>query len=307
MIGKFVRILLKESVERIVNRLLNLFVKDLSRKNYSESTIKEYERELNRFIGYLESLGKDVNEADRVDIEEFIFDLNVGDRTQNRTLSVIRSFYRFLYERDYVTDNPAKKIDFAKVRNKNPVFLTNEELSRVKAILDEEKSDLFGLRNKAIIKLLLATGLRVSELVNLRIQDVDFDFHGAVLEVKRKGQEMDYVYVNKKTSLDLVEYFNLRRKLSLPHDYLFITRRLNPLDRTNVYRLVKGILSKAGIEKKKMGPHVLRHTFATLLMRSNVSIYKIKRLMNHKQLTTTERYLHVVEEDLRQTVEKIDI
>ena len=71
--------------------------------------------------------------------------------------------------------------------------------------------------------------------------------------------------------------------------------------------MVKNIFSKAGIEKKKMGPHVLRHTFATILMKNNVSIYKIKRLMNHKQLTTTERYLHVVENDLRKTVEKIDI
>jgi len=290
-----------------MNRLVNLFIKNLLRKNYSESTIKEYERELNRFVKHLDSLKKGIDEVNRIDIEEFIFDLATGDRTRNRTLSVIRSFYKFLNDHDYIADNPARKVDFAKVRNKNPVFLTDEELSKIRAILDEEKDDLFGLRNKVITKLLLATGLRVSELVNLKVEDVDFDDFGAILEVRRKGQEMDYVYVNKKTSQDLLKYFNLRKKLSLSHDYLFVTRRFNPLDRTNVYRLVKKILSKAGIEKKKMGPHVLRHTFATLLMKSNVSIYKIKKLMNHKQLTTTERYLHVVEEDLRQTVEEIDI
>ena len=290
-----------------MERMMKLFIKNLLRKNYSQATIREYERELKRFMIYIRELDKNIEEVDRFDIEEYIFDLNTADRTRNRTLSVIRSFYKFLQDREYVKNNPARLIDFAKIRTKNPVFLSDEELSKLRKVLDSEQDDLLGLRNKVIIKLLLSTGLRVSELVNLKIDDVSFDESGAILEVRRKGQEMDYVYVNKKTTQSLSEYLELRKKLSLLHDYLFVTKNYNPLDRTNVYRMVKNIFSKAGIEKKKMGPHVLRHTFATILMKNNVSIYKIKRLMNHKQLTTTERYLHVVENDLRKTIEKIDI
>ncbi|MDI3472464.1 MAG: integrase/recombinase XerD [Thermotogaceae bacterium] len=290
-----------------MERMVELFIKNLQRKNYSKATISEYERELHRFIDYLKKLGKDFKEMDRFDVEEYIFDLNIADRTQNRALSVIRSFCKFLQDRGYITENPAKQVEFAKVRTKNPVFLTDEELTKLRKVLEAEKDDLIGLRNKTIVKLFVSTGLRVSELVNLKVEDVNLDDSGAVLEVRRKGQEMDYVYVNKKTTQDLAKYLNLRKKMSLSHNYLFISKNYRPLDRSNVYRLVKNIFFKAGIEKKKMGPHVLRHTFATILMKSNVSIYKIKRLMNHKQLSTTERYLHVVEDDLRKTVEEIDI
>ncbi len=276
-------------------------------QHYSPTTIKEYTRELNKFYDFLESESMELEELQLVDIEDYVFSKDVNERTKNRTLSSIKSFYNYLHSRGIVANNPAKGVKSIKLRRKNPVFLQEDEYQLLMQTISEQASGFVGLRDKTIVSLLLGTGMRVSEITSMQMGCEQKDRTGRYsLEVMRKGQEMDYVYINHKISILFEAYLCERRTLQSDSDFIFLTYRQKPLDRTAVYRMVKKYLEMSGLDKKKMGPHVLRHTFATALMSKDVSLYKIKELMNHKSLSTTQNYLHVMEEDLKDVVEKID-
>ena len=289
-----------------MRNLVEKFVKELRRKAYSNLTIEEYRREIVRFQRFLSKKKKDLLRVDQEDVEEFLYSLNLSPRTMNRTVSALRRFYKFLKSRKLMDDNPMEGVGFSKVSEENPVFLNEKEFRILKEKLNlVENEDFLSVRNKMIVRILLATGLRVSELVNLKIRDLHFDDLGAVFEVKRKGNRMDLVYLGKENARILKRYLKIRE--DLPSEYLFVSRNGRKMDRSMVYRIVREFLESLGLKKRKMGPHVLRHTFATMLMRRNVSIYKIKELMNHKRITTTEKYLHLVEEDLRKTLEEVGL
>ncbi len=276
-------------------------------QHYSPTTIKEYTRELNKFYDFLESESMELEELQLVDIEDYVFSKDVNERTKNRTLSSIKSFYNYLHSRGIVANNPAKGVKSIKLRRKNPVFLQEDEYQLLMQTISEQATGFVGLRDKTIVSLLLGTGMRVSEITSMQMGCEQKDRTGRYsLEVMRKGQEMDYVYINQKISVLFDEYLHERRARQVDSDYIFLTYRQKPMDRTAVYRMVKKYLEMSGLDKKKMGPHVLRHTFATALMSKDVSLYKIKELMNHKSLSTTQNYLHVMEEDLKDVVEKID-
>jgi len=242
-----------------------------------------------------------------VEIEDFIFSLEIGEMARNRSLSAIKSFFQFLSSRGILSNDPSEKIRSSRITKKNPVFLNEEEYFNLMDSVMNGAQGFIGLRDKAIIAFLLTTGARVSEITGIRFQDIVFDRTGnATIEVLRKGQEMDFLYLNGKVSEILKEYLQERKMIKSNSEYIFLTYRNGVLDRTAVYRLVKKYLEISGIEKNKKGPHILRHTFATALMRKNISLYKIKELLNHKNISTTEKYLHVEENDLRDVVEQID-
>ena len=277
-------------------------------QHYSKTTINEYQREIKRFETFLQTEELEYNELQMVDIEDFIYSLDVSERTKNRALSAIKSFYRYLQSRGMIAENPAEKVRSIRTRKKNPVYLTENEYKLLIQAVNEQSRGFTGLRDRVIIVLLLTTGMRVSEIVSMTFENISLDSGNLyTLEIIRKGQEMDYVYLSRKISQLFEEYLKKRKAINTGSNSVFLTYRLKELDRSAVYRLVKKYFEMTGIDKKKMGPHVLRHTFATTLMRKDVSLYKIKELMNHKNISTTERYLHVDEEDLRDVVEKIDI
>ncbi|MFW6263332.1 MAG: tyrosine-type recombinase/integrase [Thermotogota bacterium] len=286
---------------------LERFSRWMKLQHYSPTTIKEYNRELSKFFDFIEAENLDFDELQLVDIEDYVFSKDVNERTKNRTLSSIKSFFNYLHSRGIVTRNPAKDVKSIKLRRKNPVFLHEEEYHLLMQTINEQANGFVGLRDKMIVSLLLGTGMRVSEITSMQLGCETKDRMGKYsLEVMRKGQEMDYVYINQKISLLFDDYLHERRKISADSDFIFLTYRKKPMDRTAVYRMVKKYLEMCGLDKKKMGPHVLRHTFATALMSKDVSLYKIKELMNHKSLSTTQNYLHVMEQDLKDVVEKID-
>lgn len=290
-----------------MRNLVEIFVRDLKRRAYSDLTIKEYKREIRRFQKFLSKKGKKLDEVLHDDVEEYLYSLNTGPRTINRTVSALKRFYRFLHSRKIVSENPMRDVGFSKVSEENPVFLNEREFNLLKEKLIIDGSDFLTVRNRMMMRILLSTGLRVSELIDLKVPNLHFDELGAVLEVRRKGNRMDLVYLGKENANMLKEYLKIREKLNVKSEYLFISKTGRKMDRTMVYRIVKEFLESIGLKKKKMGPHVLRHTFATILMRKNVSIYKIKELMNHRRITTTEKYLHLVEEDLRKTLEEVGL
>ncbi len=291
---------MKKNVER--------FCRWMRLQHYSKTTINEYQREIKRFETFLQTEELEYNELQMVDIEDFIYSLDVSERTKNRALSAIKSFYRYLQSRGMIAENPAEKVRSIRTRKKNPVYLTENEYKLLIQAVNEQSRGFTGLRDRVIIVLLLTTGMRVSEIVSMTFENISLDSGNLyTLEIIRKGQEMDYVYLSRKISQLFEEYLKKRKAINTGSNSVFLTYRLKELDRSAVYRLVKKYFEMTGIDKKKMGPHVLRHTFATTLMRKDVSLYKIKELMNHKNISTTERYLHVDEEDLRDVVEKIDI
>ncbi len=283
------------------------FERWMNLQHYSPNTISEYKRELERFFKFLNDNKLDFESLEMIDIEDFIFSLEVSELTRNRALSAIKSFFKYLNSRGIMSSNPAISVKSVRIRRKNPVFLSEEEYIILMETLMGNAKGFVGLRDKLIIAFLLTTGVRVSEIVGIEFDDVTHDKENKItIEVKRKGQEMDYVYLNNKVGKMFDEYLIERKRIELDTERVFITYRKQPIDRTAVYRIVKKYLYMSGIDKKKMGPHVLRHTFATALMRKNISIYKIKELLNHKNISTTEKYLHVAEDDLRKVVENID-
>lgn len=277
-------------------------------QHYSPTTIKEYNRELTGFIDYLEAEDLELEDLQLIDIEDFVFSHEVGERAKNRTLSTVKSFFNYLCSRGILAKNPAKDVKLIKIKRKNPVFLQEEEYLLLIQTIDEQATGFVGLRDRMIVSLFLATGMRVSEIAGMTFGCEKKGRDGRyVLEVMRKGQEMDFVYMNSAVSELFDVYLHERRKIETTYEAIFLTYRNKPIDRTAIYRMVKKYFEMTGIDKKKMGPHVLRHTFATTLMSKDVSLYKIKELMNHKNISTTEKYLHVMEEDLKDVVEKIEL
>jgi integrase/recombinase XerC len=287
---------------------LERFLRWMRLQHYSPTTIKEYKREITGFIDFFEEKDLEFENLQLIDIEDFVFSHEVGESAKNRTLSAVKSFFNYLCSRGILAKNPAKDVKLIKVKRKNPVFLQEEEYLLLIQTINEQAEGFVGLRDRMIVSLFLATGMRVSEIAGMAFGCEKKSRDGRyVLEVMRKGQEMDFVYMNTAASKLFDHYLHERKKRNVDTDAIFLTYRGKQIDRTAIYRMVKKYFEMTGIAKKKMGPHVLRHTFATTLMSKDVSLYKIKELMNHKKISTTENYLHVMEGDLKDVVEKIEL
>jgi len=286
---------------------LERFIRWMTMQRYSPQTIKEYKREIERFFAFLQRENLPYDALQMPDIEDYLFSIEASERTRNRALSAVKAFYRFLVSRGILAVDPAKSVKSVRVKRKNPVFLSEGEYLSLFHHLDGEGGFL-PERDRVMIALLLTTGIRVSELVRIAFKDISTDRAGRItLEVLRKGQEMDFIYLNSQVTALFSAYLEKRREISVDSDKVFLSYRLGPLERSAVYRLVRKYLEQCGIEKSKKGPHILRHTFATALMKKDVSLFKIKELMNHKNISTTVKYLHIVEEDLKDVVEQIKL
>lgn len=286
---------------------LQMFTDELRRREYSRGTIKEYQREIMRFMTFISN--KRITAVKKRDIDAFLSSLKCASRAKNRTLSSLRSFFEYLKDAGIIEENPAKFVKMARIGNRRISFLTSLEYKTLISVIteDDDGKDFLKMRNKCLMILLLVTGLRASEITNVRLKNIVFDERGANIDLMRKGGHIDRIYVNKRASILLKEYVERRKEYSPESEYLFISNNQKKLDRTMVYKIVRDAMKRSGIRKEKMSPHVLRHTFATILVRNNVSLYKIKELLNHRSITTTEKYLHVVEDDLKDAVETIDI
>ncbi len=286
---------------------LDRFIKWMTMQHYSPQPIKEYKREIERFLSYLQQENLPYDALQMPDVEDYIFSIDASERTRNRALSSVKSFYRFMVSRGILVSDPAKPVKSIRIKRKNPVFLSEDEYLSLFHHLDGEDG-FIQERDRVMIALLLTTGIRVSELVHISFKNISLDRSGRItLEVLRKGQEMDFIYLNSQVTALFSSYLQKRQQISVDSDRVFLSYRLGTLERSAVYRLVRKYLGQCGIEKNKRGPHILRHTFATTLMKKDVSLFKIKELMNHKNISTTEKYLHVVEEDLKDAVEQIKL
>ena len=224
--------------------------------------------------------------------------------SRGRKLATLKSFFKYLLAEGTVKIDPTATIKMPKAKRKEPSYLTEQEYKRLLRAVNKNATKYFRLRDVAIINLLLGMGLRLSELVGLNVGSVNFE--DGVIKVSRKGNQERILPANEEVVAAISRYLKTRKDASYLSP-LFLSKRCQRIDGATVWYLVKKYLKQAQIEKEKLSPHTLRHTFATTLLKQGVNILTIKELLSHRNLRTTERYLHITGEDLKKAVSKIDL
>lgn len=268
-------------------------------KKYSDNTISSYERDLREFSSYINSSKVDYKNMKYKDVTDYLIYLSNRDYKSssiNRHLSSIRSFYEFLVKSGETKSSPFKLISGPKKEKKLPNYLKYYEFLDLLDACDETN---LGVRNRLILELLFATGLRVSELVSVKIKDIDFK--NREIKVTGKGNKSRIVYFNK-TSQEVMSKYVLSARQELlkgkKNEYLFINHLGNQITRRGIADVLEKLILKSSL-KHKISPHTLRHTFATLLLNEGMDIREVQELLGHSRLSTTSIYTHVSNEELR--------
>ena len=287
--------------------LIDAFLKYLRfERNYSEKTIVSYRIDLKEFEDCLKEVDaeKDLVTVDADLVRSWVVGLMESGRsvaTVNRKLSSLRSFYRFLLRKGIVGLDPMRKVVGPKKQKTLPSFLRVQDMDR---LLDENSfSEGFeGVRDRLVLEMFYATGMRLSELIGL--SDADVDFSAKLLKVTGKRNKQRLIPFGDELLSDLLEYVKIRNE-ALPDrdDALFVRKDGRKMYPELVYRLVRRNLSKVATLKKK-SPHVLRHTFATAMLNGNAELQAVKELLGHESLATTEIYTHTTFEELKKVYEQ---
>ncbi len=271
----------------------------------SKLTVEAYEQDLAKLIDFCEERGLDMVQASFDDIQEFVYELGKHTRstkTQARILSGVKAFYGFLVYIDRIESNPTELIEMPKQGRYLPTVLSLEEINAMVRAIDLSKPE--GQRNKAIIEMLYGSGLRVSELVNLKLSKMNLEEEYMIIEGKGKKQRL------VPMSGEAIRQFALwridRNELDVKpeaRDIAFLNRYGRQLTRAMIFTIIKRLAAEAGI-KKNISPHTLRHSFATHLHRNGANIRVVQQLLGHEDITTTEIYTHMNVAHLREEIEK---
>ena len=271
-------------------------------KNYSENTIASYFRDIKQFFEFVKKSNK--NKVDKVFFYEYLIylqkDLNLTFRSINRKISSIKKFISFLEKEKYIKYNPIVDISHYKIPKKTPEFLNFEEIEQFLNFDDKKASVEKNLRDKAIVELLYSTGLRVSELVSLNIEDLDFENN--LIKVVGKGKKERIVIFGNTAKEKIKRYLDLRSS-KVKKGPLFVNLKGKRLTSRAVQLIIKERAVKCGI-LKNVTPHVLRHTFATHLLNQGMDIRLIQKLLGHSRLSTTQIYTQVGIDKLIQIYDK---
>lgn len=274
-------------------------------KSLSENTIEAYQSDLNRFIDYLSDMGL---KYDSVSIDDFrhfleeLTNLGISVRSQARIISGIKSFYRFLQYEEILDEDPTELLEMPKLAMHLPEVLSVEEIDNIIEAIDMSKKE--GIRNRVIIEMLYGSGLRVSELIDVKISNIHFD-EGYVCVIG-KGNKQRLVPISSICKEYIKEYLHERaswRLLDGFEDYLFINRSGKNISRVAIFNIVKQLVELAGI-KKTISPHTFRHSFATHLLEGGANLRDIQQMLGHSSILTTEIYTHIDVEYLRDTIMK---
>jgi integrase/recombinase XerD len=275
-------------------------------KSMSGNSIEAYIHDIEKLHQFLEGQGK-THTPENVtlqDIRDFIKWLNefgVSPRTQSRILSGIRSFYKFLIMDDQIRNDPTELIEFPKIGRKLPDVLTVIEIDQLEAAIDLSKSE--GHRNKAMIETMYSCGLRVSELVTLKISNLYID--EGFVRVLGKGNKERLVPIGSKSIKELQIYLGHHRThIQIQkgfEDYVFLNSRGKGLSRVMVFLIIKKLAETIGL-KKQISPHTLRHSFATHLIEGGADLRAVQEMLGHESILTTEIYTHIDREFLREAI-----
>ena len=274
-------------------------------KGLSANSVEAYERDYQRLKTYMDAHGVDVVRASFDDLQAFVFDTfkDVASvRTQARLIAGIHSFYRFLLYHHYIEQDPSELLETPKKELHLPDVLSLEEIDRMIAQIDMSKSESH--RNRAIIEMLYGSGLRVSELVNLRLSEIYLK--EGYMRITGKGSKQRLVPISPVATEWFGYWLQDRNALDVKAeaiDIAFLNRRGGQLTRAMIFTIIKTLARAAGIQKT-ISPHTLRHSFATHLLQNGADLRIIQQLLGHESISTTEIYTHVDIHDLREAVLK---
>lgn len=265
-------------------------------RGLSDNTSSNYRRDLRKLIDWLDTndIGKSPENISENEIQQFLYATakTISPRSQSRLISALRGFFGYIVFEGYRDTNPTDLIESPKLGRKLPDTLSVNEVDALVGAVDLSKPQ--GERNRAIIETLYGCGLRVSELIDLKLSDLFFD--EGFIKVTGKGDKQRFVPIGKGTIkyIDIYRYQIRNHQEIAPgaQDTLFLNRRGKPLTRAMIFTIVKQLAEKAGI-RKNVSPHTFRHSFATHLLENGADLRAIQQMLGHESITTTEIYTHV--------------
>lgn len=272
-------------------------------RNYSENTLDAYMSDLQKLLDYVGSEGLHVLDVKLDDLRNFVaalVDIGISARSQSRILSGVRTFYKFLILDGYIEDDPTELLEWPKIGEHLPEVLSVEEVDRLEQACDLSKWE--GQRNRTIIEVLFSCGLRVSELINLRLSDLFLT--EKFIRVMGKGKKERLVPISESAIKELQYWFMDRNLMKIKpgeEDFVFLNRRGGHLTRMMIFTIVRRLAEAAGIEKT-ISPHTLRHSFATALLEGGANLRAIQDMLGHERISTTQIYTHIDMHTLREEI-----
>ncbi len=276
-------------------------------RSLSDNSIASYTRDIKKLMRYLEDNKISVSpiNIDSEQIKEFIYHVSksLNPRSQSRLISGLKSFFTYLIFEDYRKANPLELIESPKIGRKLPDTISTDEIDLIIAQIDLSHPQ--GERNRTILETLYSCGLRVTELITLRISDLFFE--EGFIRVIGKGNKERFVPINSQTQKYITLYIEqIRVHINTQkgfEDTLFLNRRGKQLTRNMIFMIIKELAIKAGISKK-ISPHTFRHSFATHLLENGADLHAIQQMLGHESITTTEIYVHVDRSFLKNVMEQ---
>ena len=276
-------------------------------RGLSENSIKSYSYDIKNLLRYINKYNNKLSlkQCDKQFMQEFIYEIskNISSRSQSRLLSSLKSFFNYLVFEGYNNISPMELIESPKIVTKLPDVLSIEEIKLL--IKNSELNKNHGIRNSAILETLYGSGLRVSELINLKLSDIHYD--DKLLLIQGKGNKQRLVPLGSISESKVSNYINnyriLKKVKKNSNDIVFLNRNGKKLTRAMIFNIVKEAQNKSNI-KKTVSPHTFRHSFATHLLENGADLRSIQIMMGHENITTTEVYTHLDTKHLSKTLNK---
>lgn len=273
-------------------------------KGLSENSIEAYLNDVLKLENYSRQNGKEISDLGYNDLKNFVselYDLGLSARSQARIISGIKQFYLFLILENILQNDPSELLEMPKIGRKLPEVLSVEEIDQLIYAIDLSKPE--GHRNKAILETLYSCGLRVSELVNLRFEDLFFT--DGFLRITGKGNKQRLVPVSQSVEKEINIYVeNIRTQLKIKtgnESYVFLNRRGAKLTRNMIFTIIKDLSTSINLQKN-ISPHTFRHSFATHLLEGGANLRAIQEMLGHESITTTEIYTHLDQSFLKEAI-----
>lgn len=275
-------------------------------RSLSDNSIQAYQRDVAKLRQFLEISNIEVsptgvNSDHLSEFMQYLGKLGLSPHSQARMLSGIKTFYNYLVYEEIIDEDPSSSIEMPKLDRKLPDTLNLSEIENILGAIDMSTPE--GTRNRAIIEVLYSSGLRVSELVNLRMNNIYFDI--GFMRIRGKGNKERLVPVGREATKYLQIYIEqIRTEVSIEpgfENYVFLNRRGRNLSRVMIFTIIKNLSKKAGINKR-ISPHTFRHSFATHLIEGGADLRAVQEMLGHESITTTEIYTHLDRDYLRQII-----
>lgn len=271
-------------------------------KGLAKNSLESYARDLQKLKAWAEKNNFDLLKITRRDLREWLIDLageKLSENSKRRAVSALRGFYKFLMFDGHISKNPAEDLDAPQKGFYLPKFLNQTEIENL--LLVPDVSQETGLRDRAILELMYACGLRVSEAVDLKIADIELD--AGILNCKGKGGKTRKIPIGTSAVEWVKSYLAVRRKKeNIDIQNLFVSPQGSPMTRQGIFNFVKEYAERIGLEG--VSPHTLRHSFATHLIQNAADVRSVQQMLGHADISTTQIYTHITDAHLRKTYEK---